>query len=77
VTAKSPRKRVDALFWQARLLRDVLRDALPAAHEKRYRRILGVKDEVQYGTRSTPPDEAQHLLEDLQAFARWAEDLLP
>jgi hypothetical protein len=60
-----------------RLLRDVLRDALPAAQEKRYRRILGVKDEVQYGTRSTPPEEAPRLLADLLAFARWVEDLLP
>lgn len=137
MTAKSPRKQVDALFWQGRLrqaqafreaaeqamqraapnqncgpaasqmilsaiaygdcltawraqvvnqqdhaaaphlLRDVMRDALPVAQEKRYRRILGVKDEVQYGTRGTPPAEAQRLLADLQAFARWAEDLLP
>jgi hypothetical protein len=137
MTAKSPRKSVDALFWQGRLrqarafreaaeqamqrvgpqqncapaasqivlaaiaygdcltawraqvvnqqdhaaaprlLRDVLRDTLPAAEEKRYRRILGVKDEVQYGTRATPPEEAQRLLADLQAFARWAEDVLP
>ena len=60
-----------------RLLRDVLRDMLPTAQEKRYRRILGVKDEVQYGARSTPLDEANRLLGDLQDFARWAEDLLP
>jgi hypothetical protein len=59
-----------------RLLRDVLRESLPAAQEKRYRRILGMKDEVQYGTRSTPPDDARRLLEDLQALAQWAEDLL-
>lgn len=59
-----------------RLLRDVLRDTLPDAQEKRYRRILGVKDEVQYGTRSTPLDEATRLLDDLLAFAQWAEDLL-
>lgn len=137
MTAKSPRKPVDALFWQgrlrqarafrdaaeqslqragpkqncgpaasqivlsaiaygdcltawraqvvnqqdhaaaSRLLRDVLRETLPAVEEKRYRRILSVKDEVQYGTRATPPEEAQRLLADLQAFARWAEDLLP
>jgi hypothetical protein len=59
-----------------RLLRDVLRNTLPDAQEKRYRRMLGVKDEVQYGTRSVPPEEAKRLLEDLQAFAQWAEDLL-
>ncbi len=60
-----------------RLLRDVLRETLPAAQERRYRRILGVKNEVQYGARSTPLAEAQRLLDDLEEFARWAEDLLP
>ncbi len=136
MTGKSPRKRVDALFWQGRLraarsfleaaqqavllaepgqngnpaisqivlaaiaygdgltakralvinqqdhaaaprlLRDVLRDTLPEAQERRYRRILGFKDEVQYGARTASMDEARRLLAELENFARWAEDLL-
>lgn len=59
-----------------RLLRDVLRNTLPEAQERRYRRILGVKDEAQYGARRASPEEAQRLLTELEAFARWAEDLL-
>jgi hypothetical protein len=59
-----------------RLLRDVLRDTLPAAQERRYRRILGVKDEAQYGVRAATRDEAGRLLDELEEFSRWAEDLL-
>lgn len=59
-----------------RLLREVLRNALPDAQERRYRRVLGFKDEVQYGARAASVDEAGRLLADLEAFARWAEDQL-
>lgn len=59
-----------------KLLRDVLREALPVAQEKRYRRILATKDESQYGARSAPLDYAQRLLAELEEFARWAEDQL-
>lgn len=59
-----------------RLLREVLRDALPAAQERRYRRILGLKDEVHYGTRRVSLDEARRLLTDLEEFARWIDDSL-
>jgi hypothetical protein len=59
-----------------RLLRDVLQNTLPDAQERRYRRILGFKDEVQYGAKATPVEEAARLLADLEAFSRWAEDLL-
>lgn len=136
MTGKSPRKRVDALFWQGRLraarayleaaqqalllaeqgqnsnpiisqivlaaiaygdcltakraqvinqqdhaaaprlLRDVLQNTLPEAQERRYRRILGFKDEVQYGARAAQVEEAARLLSDLENFAQWAEDLL-
>lgn len=136
MTGKSPRKRVDALYWQgrlraakayleaaqqalllaepgqngnpiisqmvlaaiaygdsltakraqvinqqdhaaaARLLRDVLQNTLPDAQERRYRRILGFKDEVQYGAKAARIEEAARLLADLESFARWAEDLL-
>ena len=57
-----------------KLLRDVLGSALPSAQESRYRRILGHKDTAQYGARHATLAQAQRLLEDLQEFARWAED---
>lgn len=59
-----------------RLLRDVLQNTLPDAQERRYRRIVGFKDEVQYGARAAPVEEAARLLRDLESLARWAEDLL-
>jgi len=59
-----------------RLLRDVLGNLLPEAQERRYRRILSFKDEVQYGTRKATRDEAGRLLADLEEFARWAQELL-
>jgi hypothetical protein len=132
VTGKSPRKKVDALYWQGRLrvaqayleaaqqahllaevgqncnpvisqivlsaiafgdsltakraqvvnqqdhaqaprlLRDVLGNLLPDGHERRYRRILSFKDEVQYGTRQATVDEAGRLLADLEELANEA-----
>lgn len=59
-----------------RLLRDVLGNLLPDAQERRYRRILSFKDEVQYGTRQASREEAGRLLEDLEELARWAQGLL-
>ncbi len=59
-----------------RLLRDVLGNLLPDGHERRYRRILSFKDEVQYGTRQATRDEAGRLLAALEEFARWAQELL-
>lgn len=59
-----------------RLLREVLGNALPAKHEKFYRRLLGRKDEVNYGARSTAHEEAERLLAELDEFAAWAEGVL-
>ncbi len=59
-----------------RLLRDVLKNGLPDVQERRCRRILALKDEVQYGARVAPLDEARRLLAELEAFALWAEDAL-
>jgi hypothetical protein len=59
-----------------RLLRDVLRNTLPDAQERRYRRILGFKDEAPYGTKAASLEEAARLLGELEAFALWAEDQL-
>ena len=59
-----------------RLLREVLGNRLTDAQERRLRRLLGRKDEVQYGARTVTLDEARHMLEELDMFAPWAEDLL-
>jgi hypothetical protein len=59
-----------------RLLREVMGNLMPDSQQRRYRRILGLKDEAQYGTRQTPRDEAARLLSDLGEFAEWAEDML-
>lgn len=57
----------------SRLLREVLGSSLPDRHEKFFRRILGRKDEVGYGARSTSLDEAVRLLAELDEFGAWAE----
>jgi len=59
-----------------RLLREVLGNKLSDRHEKFYRRLLGRKDEVNYGARSTSLDEARRLLSELDDFAEWAESAL-
>ena len=56
-----------------RLLREVLGNTLPDRQEKFYRRLLGRKDEVNYGARGTSLDEAKRLLAELDDFAEWAE----
>lgn len=56
-----------------RLLREVLGNRLPDKQEKFFRKLLGRKDEVNYGARSTPLDEAHRLLAELDDFAAWAE----
>jgi hypothetical protein len=59
-----------------RLLKDVLGKLLPDSQERRYRRILSFKDEVQYGAHRASRDEAARLLADLEEFAHWAADML-
>jgi hypothetical protein len=54
-------------------LRDALGNRLPAAQETRLRRLLGVKDEIQYGARLKTIVDAQRMLEQLEEFAAWAE----
>lgn len=58
-----------------RLLREVLGSHLPDRQEKILRKLLGRKDEVNYGARSTPLAEAERLLVELAEFAAWAEGL--
>lgn len=60
----------------ARLLREVLGNSLPDKHERFFRRLLGRKDEVNYGARSTTHEDAKRLLTELDEFAAWAEGTL-
>ncbi|MBI5334755.1 MAG: hypothetical protein HZB72_09265 [Burkholderiales bacterium] len=59
-----------------RLLREALGNRLPERQERFLRKLLGRKDEVNYGARSTTLDEAQRLIAELDEFAAWAEGLL-
>jgi hypothetical protein len=59
-----------------KLLREVLGNRLPDKQEKFFRKLLGRKDEVNYGARSTTLEEAQRLLVELDEFAAWAEGVL-
>jgi len=59
-----------------RLLREALGSALPDKHERFFRRLLGRKDEVNYGARGTTHAEAGRLLAELDEFAAWIEGAL-
>lgn len=59
-----------------RLLRETLGNSLPDKQEKFFRRLLGRKDEVNYGARSTTHEEAERLIAELDDFAAWAEGVL-
>lgn len=59
-----------------KLLREVLGNRLPDKQEKFFRKLIGRKDEVNYGARSTAFEEAQRLLVELDQFAAWAEGML-
>jgi hypothetical protein len=57
----------------AKALRAALGNRLPKSQENRLARILGAKDEVQYGTRLKTKADAEKMLAELDEFARWAE----
>ena len=54
-------------------LRAALGSRLPAAQERRLARILGQKDEAQYGAGRISLTRARQLLEELEELAAWAE----
>lgn len=54
-------------------LRDALGNRLPDAQERRLARILGRKDEAQYGATHGRLTQAKELLDQLKEFAAWAE----
>lgn len=57
-----------------KLLRDVLGRELPDAQEKRLRRIVDIKDDVQYGATRGRVQDARKMMEDLEKFAAWVEE---
>ena len=57
----------------AKLLRSVMGSALPASQLTRLNRILGQKDEAQYGARPATFDRAKALFDDLTEFGNWVE----
>lgn len=59
-----------------KLLREALGNRLPDKQEKSFRKLLGRKDEVNYGARSTTLEEAVRLMAELDDFAVWAEGVL-
>jgi hypothetical protein len=59
-----------------KLLREALGNRLPDRQEKFFRKLLGRKDEVNYGARSTPFAEAERLIAELDEFALWVEGAL-
>ena len=59
-----------------KLLRDALGAAVPDAQAKRLARLLGRKDEMQYGARLSRSQDAAQILEDLDNFAAWAAGML-
>jgi hypothetical protein len=59
-----------------KLLRAVLGKALPDQQEAPLRHLLGRKDEMQYGARSARTQDAEQIVEKLEAFAAWAQEML-
>ncbi len=57
-----------------KLLRDALGRELPDAQEKRLRRIVDIKDDVQYGATRGRVQDARKMMEDLENFAAWVEE---
>jgi hypothetical protein len=58
------------------LLRSALGSDLPQSQVRILQRILGDKDEIQYGIRVGRRADAEKLLQDLETFATWAEEQL-
>jgi hypothetical protein len=59
-----------------KLLRAVLGKALPDSQENRLARLLGRKDEMQYGARLGRSQDAEQIVAQLDDFAAWAETML-
>jgi hypothetical protein len=60
-----------------RLLRRVLGNRLPTEQAKRLRRILALKNEIQYEHRTASTAEARDLVLQVTRFAEWVETEFP
>lgn len=58
-----------------KLLRDALGKEFPDVQEKRLRRIVDSKDEVQYGATRGCVQDARKMMDDLEKFAAWVEEI--
>lgn len=56
-----------------KLLSDVLGKEFPEIQEKRLRRIIDSKDDIQYGATRGRMADARKMLDGLEKFAEWAE----
>jgi hypothetical protein len=54
-------------------LRSALGNRFPKAQETRLVRLLGIKDQAQYGGRLMLLDDAESLLAQLKEYAKWIE----
>ena len=59
-----------------KLLREALGNELPTVQRGRLERVLGRKDEVQYGARPGRTAEARLAVENLDGFAAWTVEVL-
>lgn len=59
------------------LLRAALGRELPDVQERRVRRLIARKDEVQYGVVVLTRQRAEEFVEDVEALVQWADGLLP
>jgi len=59
-----------------KLLRALMGNDLPKAQERNLNKLLGVKNDVQYGSRPGKSADATSLLNSLDAFGDWAKAVL-
>jgi hypothetical protein len=60
----------------AKLLRNSLGKSLPDSQLRLFVKLVGAKDEVQYGARPGRSDAAAGLIKNLDEFARWTRTVL-
>lgn len=57
-------------------LRHALGKRLPTEQERRFGKLIGEKNESEYGARIGKASDARELFEQLERFAKWAEQEL-
>ena len=59
-----------------KLLRDSLGKSLPDSQLNLFKKLIGIKDEVQYGARKGRSDAAAGIVSNLDEFGGWAVSML-